>query len=182
MGFSIACSSSCPFCQFFTITRAGGDSLHCGISTGRRPHMPPVSAGISKAHSRLRLRDLRLGRFAIDDKFEFGRAGTPEPSGRSSLSARRQRFCCFRCLVTCRSGTASGKWTPRSNRSFVRPRPSSVLRLLSGARGCVQRHTSKTSMAPIGVPRAGTWRVDPSSTTPRTGAIAPKRRALARIK
>src|SRR5215470_17030059 len=85
-GVSIACSSSCPFCQFFTITRAGGDSLHCGISTGRRPHMPPVSAGISKAHSRLRLRDLRLGGFAIDDKFEFGRAGTPEPSGRSSLS------------------------------------------------------------------------------------------------
>src|SRR5262245_21365345 len=41
-------------------------------------------------------------------------AGTPEPSGRSSLSARRRRFCCFRCLVTCRSGTASGKWTPRS--------------------------------------------------------------------
>ena len=120
MGFSIACSSSCPFCQFFTITRAGGDSLHCGISTGRRPHMPPVSAGISKAHSRLRLRDLRLGRFAIDDKFEFGRAGTPEPSGRSSLSARRQRFCCFRCLVTCRSGTASGRWTPRSKPELCR--------------------------------------------------------------
>jgi hypothetical protein len=42
------------------------------------------------------------------------RAGTAGPSGRSSLSARRQRFCCFRCLVACRSGTASGKWTPRA--------------------------------------------------------------------
>src|SRR5262249_26337803 len=56
----------------------------------------------------------RLGRFAIDDEFGFARAGTAGPSGRSFLSARRQHFCCFRCLVACRSGTASGKWTPRS--------------------------------------------------------------------
>src|SRR5262252_8436516 len=34
MGFSIACSSFCPFCQFFHYNTPGGDSLHCGISTG----------------------------------------------------------------------------------------------------------------------------------------------------
>jgi hypothetical protein len=28
-----ACSTFCPFCQFFTITGAGGDSLRCGQSS-----------------------------------------------------------------------------------------------------------------------------------------------------
>ena len=42
---------------------------------------------------------------------------------------------------------ASGRRAP--NRSFVRPRPSSVLRLLSTARGYVQRHTSNVNGPPL---------------------------------
>ena len=77
------------------------------------------------------------------DKFGFGRLGTTGPSGAFLLSARRQRFCCFRCLVTCRSGTAPGKWTPRSKSELCRLSRSSCAqspeRRDAASLGCVRR-------------------------------------------
>ena len=172
----IACFEFCPFCQFFTVTTSGEDSLRCGISTGpmsdrgrlgsalvehkisassARPGGPDRPGMSSKASAVRHLGAQRLGRFAIDDTFEFGRAGTPEPSGRSSLSARRQRFCCFRCLVTCRSGTASGKWTPCS-KPEVR-QASTEFGFATIVEGTRLRPTSyvQRQWAPIGVPGLG---------------------------
>ena len=130
-------------------------------SSTRFPLRPQDPAGrtdprmSSKASAVRHLGAQRLGRFAIDDTFEFGRPGTPEPSGRSSLSARRQRFCCFRCLVTCRSGTASGKWTPRSKPELRQA--STEFGFATIVDGTRLRPTSyvQRQWAPIGVPGLG---------------------------
>src|SRR5262249_60809240 len=75
----------------------------------------------SKASAVRHLGAERLGRFEIDDKFEFGRAGTPEPSGRSCLAQGGNVFAVSvaSSLAEAEQRQASGRRAP--NRSFVKP-------------------------------------------------------------
>ena len=114
-GSTMVCSRQASSTPMVVFCESAGPGLPCG------------SADSTRRYGGNQRDDVRFAPKAIDDKSGFGRLGTTNPSRAFLLGARRQRFCCFRCLVICRSGTASGKWTPRSKPELCRLSRSTLL-------------------------------------------------------